>query len=541
MKLAGDLKIVTTLSVLLGACSLHGQVIELSGGTSTLYESQGGTVSVHGKSYTASAGAGMIQGQFFGGAQFVKSFEKASLIVGTDSIPFDLPTDIFESGHYLTAVGVGVKTTLGHANVYGFGGETSTNYNSPFFNGARAETPAAIVFASGKVAPEWTASTRVILAKLVTIIHSFSWDSGDGEKFAVSGGVGSSQLYGAVSMSITRPRYDLKAAYIEAGSQFRRADVAVPLTAEPDRDNVLLTVRPTNYLTLSAGRQNYLTPIYDSPDNVRSSVNQASASLQVLGTGLSAMVFQSTYGDSGNVAMAYSASRGFGPRVHAQASYLVSKPDEGAETTSLVMMVQETLTPRWSISHMVNTSDGHNTFGFGGSFLSNIATLSADYQTYYVPARPDSPFEEALILNAEIHLFGRLTLSGGTFVAPDGSLLYTTAAEGTVSRQVDASSGVYEHHTVGGMILRGRVLDPGGQPIMGAAILIDKLPVYTDSQGYFYVRERKPHEHPLTVLVDQFLDGGLYRVVSAPAEAKSSANDQAEVVILVERVLSAKR
>jgi hypothetical protein len=71
---------------------------------------------------------------------------------------------------------------------------------------------------------------------------------------------------------------------------------------------------------------------------------------------------------------------------------------------------------------------------------------------------------------------------------------------------------------------------------MGAALLIDQLPVYTDSQGYFYVRERKPHQHPVAVLVDQFLDGGLYKVVSAPTEAKSSSDDQTGLLVVVQRV-----
>jgi hypothetical protein len=201
--------------------------------------------------------------------------------------------------------------------------------------------------------------------------------------------------------------------------------------------------------------------------------------------------------------------------------------------------VQETLTPRWTISQMVNTSEGRSTFGFGGSFLSNFATVSADYQTYYVAANTEAPFEQALILNAQIHLFGRLTVDGGTFVAPDGRLLYTTDARGTVSRETSGAAGAFQHNPLGNMLLRGRVIDSNGQPVMGAAVLVDQLELYSDSQGYFYVRERKSHQHPLTVLVDQFLDGARYRVVSAPTETRSSANTQPDAIIVVEKVTSA--
>ena len=533
-------KAVLLSSTMMLAARLGAQVVELSGGSSSLYQSQGGTLIVHGNSYSAQVGAGTVGGQAYLGARLIKRTERATYILGSDNLPFDLPTDIFGGGHYLTAIGAGVHTKRGAANLYGFVGATSTSFNSPFFDGARAETPAAIVFASGQVAPGWTASTRLVLEKQITIIHSFAYDSGEGGKFAISGGVGSGELYGASSLSITKPRYDVQAAYIRQEGKFRRVNVDQPLSSEPDRENVIVTVRPTEFVTLSAGRQNYLSPVQDSQENIRSSVNQASANVQVAGVGISASLFRSTYGDGGNTAIAIAASRAIGEKVHAQVSYLASTPDSGVKTDDIITTVQETLSPRWSLTQTINTSGGQKTVGFGGSFLSNLALLSADYQTFYVPSRTDAPFQQALILNAQIHL-GRLTFNGATYVAPDGHLLYTTEAEGTVSRQTAGGSGApYEHHPLGGMVLRGRVMDSLGQPMMGAAIMVDQLPVYTDSQGYFYVRERRARVHPVTVLVSQFLEGGLYRVISAPAAMKSSAGEQAETVIIVERVLTAR-
>ena len=531
-------RVTAVLFLVSCAGDAHPQVIELSGGTSTLYQSQGGTVTVHAKGYNASAGAGMIGGKFYSGGQVVKSFEARTLILGTDNVPFDLPTDIFETGHYLTVVGLGMRSKVGNANLYSFLGETSTSFNSPFFLGTRAEKPAMMLFASGKVAPQWTAATKVLipLSARATIIHSFAYDADHGTKFAVAGGMGVGQLYFASSLSINHPMFDLKAAYIGSSTQFRRANIAVPLTAEPDRENILLTVRPTTWSSFSAGRQNYLTPISDTSQTIRSSVNQASGNIQVVGASLSATIYQSAYGGGHNLATAYTASRSLGSRLHAQTSYLISAPENSPKSKSFIATVQETLTPRWGISQMVNTSGGHNAVGIGGSFLSNFATLSADYQTFYVPSRIGNPFEEALIINAQIHVFGRLTLNGGTFVAPDGSLLYTAEAEGTISPETAGNSAVAPRHSMGQMVLRGRVTDLSGQPIMGAALLIDQLPVYTDSQGYFYVREQKAHQHPFAVLVDQFLDGGLYKVVSAPTEAKSSSDDQTGMLVIVQRV-----
>jgi hypothetical protein len=525
------------VSLVLSHVQLRAQVIELLGGTSTLYQSTGGTVSVRSGSYTASAGAGTVAGQFVGGAQLVKATEHAKYTLGTDNVPFDLPTDIFQSGHYLTAMGGGMNTKVGNAKLYAFAGATSTSFNSPFFVGARAATPTGILFVTGKVSPEWSASTRVIVSRRMTVLHSFAWDSGTGTQMAFTGGMGSNQLYGAASLSVERRWIDLKAAYYEAGSQFRRADVLTPLTSEPDRENILVTIRPAKSLSFGTGRQNYLTPVSGTEDNVKSSVNQASVNYEIIGVGLSATLFQSTYGDGGDLAMVCSANRNITSRVHAQVSYLESRPTSSASTNSFVTNVEEIISPRFTISQSINSSNGQNNLGFGGSFLSNFATFSADYQTYYVPARVESPFEQALILNAEIHLFGRLTLSGGTFVGSDGKLLYTTEAEGEASRQPSGSVGAFQHYSMGNLMIRGRVVDVAGQPVVGAALLVDQLEVYSDSNGYFFVRERKPHMHPLTVLVDQFLNGGTYRVVSAPAEAKSSANEnQLSATVIVEKV-----
>jgi hypothetical protein len=372
---ASYFRCIILISMMPGWSCLGAQAVSLSGGTSTLYQSQGGTISVHGPSYNASLGAGMIGGEFFGGAQLVKNLEHGKLTLGTDNIPFDLPTDIFESGHYLTALGAGMRGKVGSTNVYAFAGAISTSFNSPFFEGARAEMPAAVLLASGRVSPHWTGTTSVIISQQTTIINSLSRTFSNGLKLAFAAGLGSNQPYFAASGSITQPRFDLKVAYIEMGSQFRRANVAVPLTTEPDRENILVTIRPATPLSFTIGRQNNPDPISQSSTSVRSVVNEASGNFQVAGFGLSTMLFRSTYEGSSNTAIAYSVSQAIGARVHAEASYLVSRPEQSAGTDSLVANIEETLSTRLSLSHTINISGGQQSIGFGGTFLSNFATL----------------------------------------------------------------------------------------------------------------------------------------------------------------------
>jgi hypothetical protein len=138
---------------LLAATALRsmGQVFQVHGGASSLYQAQGGTLSVRASSYTASVGAGTVAGRFAGGANVTKVVGPSTWIMGDDFIHFVLPTDIFDASHYIVAQGLGVMTTWKHTGVFAFAGATSTVFDSPLFEGARAENPAFILFLDKRI------------------------------------------------------------------------------------------------------------------------------------------------------------------------------------------------------------------------------------------------------------------------------------------------------------------------------------------------------------------------------------------------------
>jgi hypothetical protein len=522
--------------------SASGQVIQLSGGTSTLSDSSGGTLTVRGQSYTSSFGAGTIEGHAFAGAQLVKSTAKATFTLGTHSLPFNLPTDIFDSNHYLTGLGAGVTARIGDARLRGFFGETSTQFDSPFFTGATGGVTSALFSFTGNVTSTVTDSVNTLVSNKVSMINSVAWTPRVGPRMAVSVGMGSNQPYGAVSLVLKRSTLDLKAAYYAAGSQFRRADVQTPLTSEADKENILVNFYVSPRLTLTAGRQNYLSPVYGTDQNLRSTVNQASAFYLADGYVMSMSLLQSSYDGSRDISMTGSIAKQFSNRLNIQQTFLGSKPDHTNGTSALITTIQEDLNPRWTLSQTINSSSGNHSVGFGGSFLSNLSTLSAEYQTYYVPTNPAKPFEQALILNGRVHAIDRLTLDGSTFVSPTGKLLYTVSAESELSRERLPSAEPFERHAIGRMTLRGRVLDLSGQPVMGAAILFDEMRVYSDSDGYFYLSEQKVRWHAVKVLGDQFLDGYHYRVISAPVTVRTSPSEtQRDTTVVVEKIVPENR
>jgi hypothetical protein len=105
-----------------------------------------------------------------------------------------------------------------------------------------------------------------------------------------------------------------------------------------------------------------------------------------------------------------------------------------------------------------------------------------------------------------------------------------------MTRETTGGGGSAQHYSIGSSILRGRVVDSKGQPVEGAALLIDSVPVFTDSDGRFFLRERRPHTHKLQVLPDKFLNGGSYEVESAPPTVNTTKDAGPETLIIVKRV-----
>ncbi len=516
---------------------LIGQVFQVNGGASSLYRAQGGTLSLRGSSYKFSLGAGTVDGRLAGGANFTKRVGRSTWITGDDLIHFVLPTDIFDTSHYVVAQGAGVMTTLRNTGVFAFAGATSTEFESPLFEGARAENPAFILFLDRRLAPGLSVSSKMIFSRQITAIQGLDWTPGDRLKIGFTGGVGANQPYGAASLDFRRKWIIVQAAYIEAGNQFHRAVVEAPLLSEPDRENALVTLKPTRFFSISAGRQNFLTPVSNSQNNVRSSIDQGTVGLDVAKIGLLASFYHSTYLGNANDSSAYTAGRDFTSRVHASASYLESRPNNAPKTRAFIANFSQILTPRWNVTEVFTRSHQQSTISFGGGFLSNLVSASAEYETYYVPQRNASPFVQAMIVDLQIHLFRGVTLHGGSFVAPDGSLRYTADASGIMTREAAGDRGSAQHYSIGNSILRGRVVDTKGQPVEGAALLIDDIPVFTDSDGRFFLRERTPHTHKLQVLADKFLNGGRYEVESAPSAVKATKDaTEPETVIIVKRV-----
>jgi hypothetical protein len=134
------------LLALLLAGSAVAQVFKVQGGTSTLLNAEGGSVEFKAPNYDGSVGLGFFEGHFEYGAEARRLFHGYTLLAGDDTVPFTLPTDVFDSSHYFSARGIGAIHKNSESCLYVFAGATSTWLGTGFFNAATSNDPVGILF-----------------------------------------------------------------------------------------------------------------------------------------------------------------------------------------------------------------------------------------------------------------------------------------------------------------------------------------------------------------------------------------------------------
>ncbi len=543
------------LAVLVSLCgaAAYAQVLEVNGGSSSLYQTQGGSILLHGSAYESEVGAGLISGRLVAGGHLAYRNKSNTYSAGVEEIRFDLPTDLFDSDHRLLGVGIGLKSVHPTTKLELFAGGTSQRFDTPLFTGVRADQPAAAFILQHFYSPTLYTTTQLLAANPGTALQAIQWKARPWLTLASAGGFGGTSHYEAVSADIKRPLLDLKASYVDAGASFHRVGAEPDISPEPIHENLLFTVRSSRNprLTITGGRQNFMvaadtvtTPAGTTLPNLISTSNQVSASTNYKSVNLTGTVIQSAYAGASNLALVISAAASPTQRVHLQSSFFQSRLLQRSPllqdltgntlTNTIVTNVQEVLTRRFAANQTITYSNGQTTIGYGGSILSNLLTFSADYETFYVPTRPGNPFQQTLVLDLQLNLFGRVTLHGGTFVGPTGKLLYTANAHAIESRA--PSPPQLEHTRFGTYILQGRVVDTDGEPIPGAALGIGPNLLFTDTDGAFFLRDTRPRSYLLRLQFDQFLDGHNYRAVSQPNQVTSVKTEDQHLLIIVERI-----
>ena len=532
---------VTLLLILTIAPQAYAQIFKVQGGTSTMIDATGASVEFLAPGYQGNFGVGMFENRFGFGATVRSKYHGYTLIGGDDSVPFTLPTDLFDSSHYFMARGLGVSRATENGAMYAMAGTTSLGFGTGFFEVAHSEDRVGIFFLERRLDHNLRFFSRNILSDTHTSLQGLNWQPKKWLNASVTGGVGSNHLYAATGVEVQTRTFGVKASYVDADSQFRRVTVSSPLSSEVNRENIEVAYQPVKAFAISAGHHNLLEPLTPTAPMSAASVNEVVTNFNVSRVYFGAGFFNSGYAGRITNGTNFYAGRPIGTHLELTGNYFQSRPQGGELTAVLSGTVREIFSQRFSLLQVVSRSDGQSTISYGGEFLTNRFKVNADYQNVYLPFRPDRPFEQALALNVAVQVAGPFQLTGGTNVAPDGHLRYTFGASTYLYRE----RGLFLHPRGGETysfpkyVIEGMVKDNAGDPVEGVAVHIGGELAYSDDTGHFLVRFRRRNPVPVRVATDEFLIPGSFEVVWAPPSVQPDPEEHpTEFTIVIRRVVS---
>jgi hypothetical protein len=515
------------------ATSASAQLIKVEAGASDMVPTVGGSVSIQAQGYEGYLGAGTIDGVFRLGTYAKTSFGSYQFTAGDQTLAFNLPTDLFGGGQYLTTRGVGA-TLPGSDHVFVFAGATTLGVGTPLFQAFQDQTALGAVFIDKQVTESFHFYSRNIISRQQTWIEGFDWQVRPWLKTGLSAGMGSNKPYFAASVDAVRNWYEIKAGYIEAGSGFRRITTPSLFASEPDRENLLVTLKPYSSLVLTAGHENFLAPQGSlTGPYQRASVDQLQSSFDLAKFRLGAGLFES-HGPSGrNVSDGFTVARDITRNIDGSISYYQNLNGPRPRASYLISTVHETISPKLSLLQVINRIPGNTSFLFGGSFTTNRLSVSVDYQTLYMPFLAN-PLVTGVGITLHLKLWGGIQVNGDTFRSPDGKLRYTASLSTLLTPNLHlAGDGEKRAPKFGDYVVRGQVRSDRGSPIAGAAILLGDRTVFSNEAGEFFLRLNKPQQMALKVLAEEFLSPFHFTVVSAPSTVTASSEESATDVLVV--------
>ena len=513
----------------------NAQVFRVQGGTSTMLNAQGGSVEFKAPKYDGSVDLGYFEGHLRYGAEDRYQFHNFTLLTGDETIPFVLPTDVFDASHYFSVRGIGVTDKDSSRKYYAFAGTTSTWLGTGLFNAATSDDPVGMLFYERKLNDHFKFFSRNIVSRRQTFLEGLEYEPNRSVKASLTAGIGSNQKYFAASFDAETQKLIFRTSYVLTGDSFQRISLASPLSSEVDKGNVQLLYKPLEFVSVTAGHENLLEPVTLGGAMQQATVNQVSVDFHVekfyFGSGL----FSSSSSGLSTQGTNVYVGRRFGRLLEINENWFQSKSEGEPSSKILSGTIRENFSSRLSLLQLISRTNGQTTFAFGGDFTSNRLMLQVDYQNIYLPFRPDRPFEQALALNASVRVIGPMQITAASNVDPTGHLRYTFGLSTYLYRMSGMSSSARsETFSIAKFMIQGVVKDDQGNPIEGAALHIGKEVVYSDSTGTFLVRMGKHGPFPLSVVPEEFIAIGAYETVSAPSSVRAERDDDAvnlEIVI----------
>lgn len=530
--------------MILSASTLSAQVFKLEGGTSSLFNAEGGSLNIKALNYESTIGAGIFEGHFQWGAVARTNVMGYTVTAGDDSVRFDLPTDVFGNTSYFSARGFGISKNDENSGFYILGGLTSRWMGSGFFQAARSEDPVGLVFFHHRLTDKLHFYSRDLVSKKSTSLQALEWQPEKWLKTSVTAGLGSGHPYFASAFDAELRKLSLKFSYSTVNPDFRRITVPELLNSEPERENIEAVYHFSQDMTITASHRNLMQPLTVDSALSRASSDQIGGNFRVgrtyFGAGLFSSRFSGTNSWGSNLFLGY-RYRQF---LDVNGSYFASKSTNSGLDSMVSGTFREILTPRLSVLQVITYSNGQWSSSYGGEFVTNRFNASVDYQTVYLAFRTRNPFQQTLSFNAQVRVMGPMSLSAASSLAPDGRVRYTFGMRTYLYRYkglMPSWSQAGDSYKFPKYVVQGVVRDEHGEPVAGAAIQIDKDVVYSDGTGRFMYRVKKNRTLNFQIAPDQFLAPGIYEVLKAPVTVTPDKEDQTQDVEVIVRRISSEQ
>lgn len=177
--------------------------------------------------------------------------------------------------------------------------------------------------------------------------------------------------------------------------------------------------------------------------------------------------------------------------------------------------------------HFQESLTGRSAFAGGLGYQGNKFTAGIDHSVAFVPFAGRG-FQQITALTLTFHLpHTDTTATLAATLLPGAGAKYTAAADSFVRGPLNVQGGGghsagHSHAQGGRFIVQGIVVDKSGTPVSGAAIVCGGRLVFSDTNGAWAARFRKGSPVAVVLQPEEFTAPGTWAAISAPDMATPS-------------------
>ncbi len=528
------------LVFLLGAAVTNGQSsFNTSAGGDQTYNAYGIQTAFTWHNLAGWTGVGYNNGMKAGGYLRVplnrseaKQASEYHLDLGDAVLPATLDTDDYGS-HSFSVRGGGISHDTRTTHTQLFSGLLLEESMLPFMHtGDTVETPLVVMSVSRRLSETLQMHSLNSYDGKVTSIESFGWKPAKSLILSGAGGVGAGAGYAAIAGEYLRRQLDLRTSYISASPKFERQETPY-YNQEALGLNARVSFSPIDAVNLYYSHDRDRTIVVGYPavtgvsDSGSISINVAGFSLNPSASTVTMDgVSGPTKSESISVSRAITSRwRSFGSFINLDSSLIKEKVE--------VAVNEFKISSRLMITQDFNRMDGQNTFSFGGHWISNLISLSAEQETYVSPiatAFGGKPIFQAWTFSIRLRMPHGSDANLTSIVDPVGKVRWGGYLSGLKYSSVGPQN-FDDTPSFSKYVVEGTVVDEAtGLGIEGIAIQIGKDVAMSNASGAFYLDVKNTKAMTVQVLASYSTQAFPWRLVHAPSAVRGQLEKAVEPI-----------